>query len=338
MVKLCSFNIAAAVLMVVLANVSTSRAAFGDLTDPLEENAAGRLYLNIPANAAQHRLTGISWFSGDEKLSFAKVQWNGVNGFLKCIRESVNEFGAFETLRRAEKELIGSNAVGRENVQRPLYAFNPEASIKCFVYNFVAGVKLNVFLEGKTYFDKINLLTQIVPEILKGAIYLHKAGIVHKDLHSENVMVSQIPNTQKLTATIIDYDMAVFLNQAESQKINAMKFINPGIPNNLLVVGSGHLDNEEISTTINDLSQSGFMNVNAIAGQGLNVFITKAIESRLKKYGGTMTEPQKSSVTKRLDMLLRVSALLLSSNSDGASTVAAYNLFGSTLLNRRFLA
>ncbi|KAI8058484.1 hypothetical protein BDF22DRAFT_652551 [Syncephalis plumigaleata] len=48
--------------------------------------------------------------------------------------------------------------------------------------------------------------SQILPEIIKGAIYLYNAGIIHRDLYQKNIMLEKNPAGGKPIVKIIDFD------------------------------------------------------------------------------------------------------------------------------------
>ena len=56
---------------------------------------------------------------------------------------------------------------GRNHIQHPLYTFSIGREL-CLVYNFVPGITLNKYLNGKPTMEKILLFAQILSSILSG--------------------------------------------------------------------------------------------------------------------------------------------------------------------------
>ncbi|KAI8049258.1 hypothetical protein BDF22DRAFT_778729 [Syncephalis plumigaleata] len=154
-------------------------------------------------------LSDIRWCGGDgEKLNLARVTWNRQGAFMKCSTLS-NETPAFNALDKAKKALPILGAFGQQNVMDPLGKFefdgpnNPR--YYCYIYGFIDGTPLEDYFKKHTISEAFIITAKILPDIIKGLIYLYNAGVIHGDMLPKNIMVQQGPNGEPI-AKIIDFD------------------------------------------------------------------------------------------------------------------------------------
>ncbi|KAI8053209.1 hypothetical protein BDF22DRAFT_775887 [Syncephalis plumigaleata] len=186
-----TLTITTAVLALISCATHT-QALEGRLTGPDNPNSYGRQYMNQVA--ANEGLSKPVWYGGGtNEFSFAKVTYNRQAGFLKCIPRN-DEQTAFDRLLAARETLTGINGEYRDHVAYPLTRVE----------------ELWDYLIKKDYGERTVFINQIMPQILKGSIYLYNAGIKHKDLHVGNIMVQEQANGQ-LKAIIIDFDKVEIL-------------------------------------------------------------------------------------------------------------------------------
>ncbi|KAI9592413.1 hypothetical protein BDF19DRAFT_498595 [Syncephalis fuscata] len=232
-------------------------------------------------------------------------------------------------LLNAKDKLTGLNELGKYNVQQPLYRFNPDSKTLCFIYNYVKGRTLKDFIEmrrsiydtsGKrSTFDEIALLAQIIPQVLKGIIYLHRAGVVHMDLSIMNIMVYQNQNTHEITATIVDYDSALPLGLIESKEIGAIAYANVMADVKLENFGSCSDDNDYITYIIGNLTAKSYVKKEFIESDGWKAYTRAVIQKQLDMRKETMSKRQMDLAIKRLLPLLKAAKHLIANNSNCAT-------------------
>ncbi|KAI8052952.1 hypothetical protein BDF22DRAFT_733842 [Syncephalis plumigaleata] len=167
-------------------------------------------------------LSNIRWGGGDgDQLSFARVNWNGHDAFMKCDKasEEVDAFNALKELKRKlEKgELSNDYATGRENVMDPLhqFGFNEAGQI------FIEGMNLKDYLKNNNNVNIYKRATKILPDIIKGLMYLYNAGIIYHDGLIHNIMIQLTPTGEIAGVKIIDLDRTIVFKKEDGwQPIN----------------------------------------------------------------------------------------------------------------------
>ncbi|KAI8058341.1 hypothetical protein BDF22DRAFT_739749 [Syncephalis plumigaleata] len=187
-------------------------------------------------------LSAIGWRGGNtDQLRLAHVIWNNQAGFMKCdqvsskekgskvdvFRMNIAEVDAFRALMTANNSLTGDYATGRENVMDPLYqfGFNDSNGNKyfCHIYSYINGETLNDYFRGRTIFQMFIAASQILPEVIKGLVYLYNAGVIHGDMHPRNIMLQLDPGRRIVGVKIIDLDVAkIFRKEQGWRPINPM--------------------------------------------------------------------------------------------------------------------
>ncbi|KAI8050877.1 hypothetical protein BDF22DRAFT_745068 [Syncephalis plumigaleata] len=161
-------------------------------------------------------LSNIRWGGGNDlDLSFARVDWNGRDAFLKCDK-TLKEIAAFNALKEmkenlAKKKLEGAYAIGQQNVMNPLHQF---------AFTKDGPVDINLADPKQT----------ILPDIIKGLLYLYNARIVHMDIAPRNIILHQDSNG-KYIPNIIDYDSVIVFDE----KTDDWARINPNNKEYLLL-------------------------------------------------------------------------------------------------------
>ncbi|KAI9592571.1 hypothetical protein BDF19DRAFT_450947 [Syncephalis fuscata] len=218
MVKLLYSAYVAAGVLALFFNTHTTHAIGGTLDGDPGPDAAGRKF--VDQNLKALKIDNIKWVGGNSELSFALL--NGKKGFLKCGTKLGGEAVAFDMLLNAETALKGNDALGRENIMRPIskFATTTDPKAGCLIYNFITGDSFMNTITSNMLYQNSGKLVSVVYQILQGVQYLHRANIAHMDLLPNNVIVSEDLKTKRIMATIIDYDKAVPLagNSAQDCK------------------------------------------------------------------------------------------------------------------------
>ncbi|KAI8051227.1 hypothetical protein BDF22DRAFT_744838 [Syncephalis plumigaleata] len=159
----------------------------------------------VDANQKKHGLSNIYWGGGNgDQLSLARVTWNKQDAFMKCdvaaygsdpSNIDMPEIDAFEALEEAKEKLKGAYAIGRQNVINPLHQFgffdsNNGNRYYCHLYSYIDGVLLEDYFKERTISQAFTTASEILPEVIKGAIYLYNAGIIHGDLFPKSKQTS----------------------------------------------------------------------------------------------------------------------------------------------------
>ncbi|KAI8056738.1 hypothetical protein BDF22DRAFT_209305 [Syncephalis plumigaleata] len=320
-------TLAITAVFVLISCVTQTQAVDGELEGRDNPNSYGRQYMNGIAAASNGRLQ-LEWLGGGRSdLSFATVKYNNNQlGFMKCTKEA-DEKAAFTRLELARENLKGINVAYRNYVALPVGSVPvPESESpskqagNCFVYRYINGVKLEEYNEDKDYADQLISMNRVMPQILKGSIYLYNAGIIHEDLSSANVMVyGQTP--EQLTASIIDFDMIGLLppNKPRIEANIVPKGINPGslgdyFCNSFNMAPLNFIPGDVLQGIVTNPQ----MNIDQIRGM---------IAQRIQKIDGVLPSSQ-VKLRKAIDAFisLRQVATILSSSKDCASLLVALSL------------
>ncbi|KAI8049102.1 hypothetical protein BDF22DRAFT_658051 [Syncephalis plumigaleata] len=112
-----------------------------------------------------------------KELGLSNIRWGGGN--------------AFRALKEA-KRLTDLNTMGRHNVMDPLHQFGfyEENGV-----SYIDGVLLSKYFKEHSISEAYTLTASILPEVIKGLIYLYNAGIIHGDMFPKRIFVN--PNKTK---------------------------------------------------------------------------------------------------------------------------------------------
>ncbi|KAI8049912.1 hypothetical protein BDF22DRAFT_735446 [Syncephalis plumigaleata] len=129
------------------------------------------------------------------------------------FEEAIAEVYAFRALVKANKELEGNYAIGRQNVMDPLHQFGFDKKDNgnkyfCHLYSYINGEPLEEYFRRHTISQAFIITSKILPDIIRGLIYLYNAGIIHYDLHPRNIMLQQDPTGRIVGVKIIGLDAA----------------------------------------------------------------------------------------------------------------------------------
>ncbi|KAI8054218.1 hypothetical protein BDF22DRAFT_775003 [Syncephalis plumigaleata] len=205
-----TLTLIATTVLALISCVAQTQAVGGHLTGPDNPNSYARQYMDRVA--ASEGLSRPKWYGGGtNEISFAQVFYNNNQpGFLKCNHEEKEE-KAFEALVAARDRLTGINKEYRNHVALPVKRIKiPQLPTQpkgnCFVYRFIGGDELLDYMFNKDYAEELISINLIMPQMLKGFIYLYNAGIAQRDLNKGNIMVQgQLPGP--LHAFVIDFDI-----------------------------------------------------------------------------------------------------------------------------------
>ncbi|KAI8058339.1 hypothetical protein BDF22DRAFT_772864 [Syncephalis plumigaleata] len=183
----------------------------------------------VDANQKKHGLSNIYWGGGDgDQLSLARVTWNKQDAFMKCdiaaygtnLSElDMPEIDAFEALKEAKEKLKGVYATGRQNAMDPLHQFDFSESngnkYFCHLYGYINGKTLEDHIRKHTVSQAYIIASEILPEVIKGLIYLYNAGIIHGDLFPKNIMIQKNFLGRITGVKIIDFDSASIFDKEQ---------------------------------------------------------------------------------------------------------------------------
>jgi p21-activated kinase 1 len=99
--------------------------------------------------------------------------------------------------------------------------------IECYEWKDECWVVME-FLEGGTLTEarkshnfEEKEIAYIAKELLKGLVYLHSLGIVHRDLKSENIMMSVLGDIK-----LIDFGLAIDANKIRPTMVGSPYWLN----------------------------------------------------------------------------------------------------------------
>ncbi|KAI8049236.1 hypothetical protein BDF22DRAFT_657878 [Syncephalis plumigaleata] len=122
---------------------------------------------------------------------------------VNIFEEAIAEVYAFNALVKAKKELKGVYATGRQNVMDPLHQFNFSESNG---NSFINGVLLDDYFRKHTIAQAYITATKILPDIIRGLIYLYNAGIIHYDLHQRIIIDTLLVYDNENVMTLAQHD------------------------------------------------------------------------------------------------------------------------------------
>ncbi|KAI8057687.1 hypothetical protein BDF22DRAFT_739095 [Syncephalis plumigaleata] len=138
---------------------------------------------------------------------------------------------------------------------------DPKQMYVCHLYSFVKGMSLLDYFEKSTPAQAYIVTARILPDIIKGLLYLYNARIVHNDIAPRKQ-----DSNGKYIPKIIDYDLVIVFDE----KTNDWARINPNNKEYLLP------DPPQKYSACSELSES-------VAIEKLNVFNECLITAGLKK-------------------------------------------------------
>ncbi|KAI8051030.1 hypothetical protein BDF22DRAFT_656979 [Syncephalis plumigaleata] len=146
--------------------------------------------------AAEEGLSDLQWFGKvGSATSFATLTYDGKPAYMACTTKDNYKLG-FEALVSARTTLKGANEEYRNYVKNPLKPVEVTAGPSrpagyCFVYRNIGGMHLEQFMEHKNYADRLVILSQIMPQILKGKLLIYAIQSTHVDTDLRKVMIEQ---------------------------------------------------------------------------------------------------------------------------------------------------
>jgi predicted Ser/Thr protein kinase len=174
----------------------------------------------------------------------SKVHGKGVHGIVYDVRkpfclknipknikkvavkiESINP--SYLKINDLKNSIEISKYAAKINIAPKLYdvfvIFNKEKNIKIVkIYEFIEGVTFRE-KKWKSSLDKKNILKELEKKIQK----MNEAGIIHKDLHSGNILI-----TKDNKIYLIDFDRAKYTKNAEKHMIQFINYNNTSYNNN----------------------------------------------------------------------------------------------------------
>ncbi|KAI8052993.1 hypothetical protein BDF22DRAFT_496694 [Syncephalis plumigaleata] len=108
-----------------------------------------------------------------------------------------------------------------ENGPADINLADPKQMYVCHLYSFIEGMNLKEYLKNNNNVNVYKSAAKIVPDIIKGLMYLYNAGIIYHDTLIPNVMLQLDSDRNVLGAKIIDLDITeVFKKEQGWQPIN----------------------------------------------------------------------------------------------------------------------
>ncbi|KAI8056246.1 hypothetical protein BDF22DRAFT_774468 [Syncephalis plumigaleata] len=154
----CYTTLAIATIVVLVSYATQTLAIRGGLTGGQNPGSYARRYMDQVA--AKEGLSKPRWYEGGTAyISFARVNYNGQSGFMKCAPNN-DEEKAFELLMAARETLTGSYAAYRDLVAYPLKRIRINTGDvrfdgNCYVYRYINGVTLEDYWKGKLYAERL---------------------------------------------------------------------------------------------------------------------------------------------------------------------------------------
>ena len=155
-----------------------------------------------------------------------------------------------ERLKRFEKEARSASSLNHPNIVT-IYDIGSEGGVSYIAMERVEGATLRELLVGGPL--PVKKLFQIGPQIAEGLARAHEAGIVHRDVKPENVMV-----TKDGLVKILDFGLAKLTSRmsgsGEGSQLPTMTGTTPGV-----VVGTvGYMSPEQASGVALDFRSDQF--------------------------------------------------------------------------------
>ncbi|MFA5645437.1 MAG: serine/threonine-protein kinase [Candidatus Ratteibacteria bacterium] len=116
---------------------------------------------------------------------------------VKLLNEKIIAAEEHKVIRQFTREADISMKLNHENIIR-VFTWGRHNGRYALVMEYVDGTNLYEFIHRPEKFSFQTLLAAVI-KIGKGLIYIHKNGIVHKDIKPENVLVSGDLNVVKIT-------------------------------------------------------------------------------------------------------------------------------------------
>ncbi|KAI8052816.1 hypothetical protein BDF22DRAFT_776208 [Syncephalis plumigaleata] len=121
-------------------------------------------------------------------------------------RRNASPYG-FENLELASHSLVGPDAEYSNYVAAPLGVIQIIADIApnngcCFIYRYNDGITLEQYLAKRNYAEQLIALNQVMPQVIKGSIYLYNTDVTYTGLQRDEIIIQEDKKTGKLTAML----------------------------------------------------------------------------------------------------------------------------------------
>ncbi|KAI8051974.1 hypothetical protein BDF22DRAFT_776806 [Syncephalis plumigaleata] len=182
----------------------------------IDGNIAGNPDSNLYASshiervAVEEGISDLEWIGGGVGRTFSTAQltYGQEPAYMTCTTSN-SEKAIFDALVAARNRVVNkdySNYVKNPLKFIPVPEGPAQPAGNCFIYRNISGLYLEQFVQHKNYLDKLVILNQIIPQLLKGFIYLFNAGVTNIKLDLGKVRV-QRQATGQLKVTISEFDV-----------------------------------------------------------------------------------------------------------------------------------
>ncbi|KAI9597688.1 kinase-like domain-containing protein [Syncephalis fuscata] len=166
--------------------------------------------------------------SPKDTLLVAKGFLNKIPVFIKCNsnleRYAAEEktFAQLNSVKPASAEI----AKYRDLIVSKLANFNLKANVPCFVLStLVSGIDLFDFSANLIPKERIALMTDILPKILRGLAYLNEVNIAHGDIKLENILISYVDKVFRIMIIDLDHAVVCRLLKADAWSLGITIFV-----------------------------------------------------------------------------------------------------------------
>ncbi len=119
------------------------------------------------------------------------------------------------------KEIKKLAKLKNPNIVTVYSAFESGEDIHCVTMEYIEGITLSKWLSQRYYIDELDRKiksVQLVKQILETVSFYQERGIIHGDLHTNNIMVSGVPRDSVVNIHIFDFGTSHFSKSGQSNQ------------------------------------------------------------------------------------------------------------------------
>ncbi|KAI9593266.1 kinase-like domain-containing protein [Syncephalis fuscata] len=162
------------------------------------------------------------WVRTSGSILTAMVTYEGQPSFVKCTLSTRYkiESNAYKLMNKNKALLVSEQERdGEQWIVKLLHSFDYDCCSVCFVLSRDGDLTLLDYMYEATWEHKAEVMPRFTSQLVRGIAYLHRLGLAHSDIKTENILVNTNHPSGKPHIAIIDFDLSVPLKYQDSMLV-----------------------------------------------------------------------------------------------------------------------